>query len=164
MGQDRHYAKSAKAPTDAQREGDLSTSVYGFVSLALLSGVYLAYLVWAYVPDRVLEGWGLTHHPNKYWAIALPAFAVMTTIFYVVTYIGLGLVATAAPGSLSSVTDRYARPIDGAMLLQLGSPEATPAHADMDVSVASRLLYSSGGEGGASGGGGAVCDRRDAAT
>ncbi|KAM3514016.1 hypothetical protein MY11210_002333 [Beauveria gryllotalpidicola] len=54
---------------------------YGFV-LYLLSGLaFLAYLLWSYLPSPFLHGLGIYYYPDRWWALATPAYLVMTLVY-----------------------------------------------------------------------------------
>lgn len=44
------------------------------------------YLIWAYVPDALLQASGFTYYPSKHWAVALPAWLCATVVWVYWTY------------------------------------------------------------------------------
>ena len=54
------------------------TALYGFVAWIGTHICYAMFLLWAYVPEHVLQELGVTYYPNKYWAVALPSHALVT--------------------------------------------------------------------------------------
>jgi PIG-P len=38
------------------------------------------YITWAYIPDNILHSYGITYYPDKYWAIALPAWLCASVV------------------------------------------------------------------------------------
>ncbi|KAK9811567.1 hypothetical protein WJX72_006033 [[Myrmecia] bisecta] len=61
--------------------GASSVEVYGFVGWTTSIVAYVAFLIWAYLPDQSLRALGITYHPDKYWAIALPAWVSVAVVF-----------------------------------------------------------------------------------
>lgn len=70
-------------------------AVYGFV-LWLVSYIFLIlYVVWAFIPDKWLHSIGLTYMPQKYWAIAIPAYLfTVLLLFGFVIYPSINLLIT----------------------------------------------------------------------
>ncbi len=38
------------------------------------------YILWAYIPNSVLESYGIYYYPSKYWAVALPTWVCVTVV------------------------------------------------------------------------------------
>ncbi len=71
---------------------------YGFVLYLASSLAFLMYILWAYLPSPILRGLGITYYPDRWWALAIPAWIVMVLIYiyvalacYNVEYLTLGL-------------------------------------------------------------------------
>ncbi len=54
---------------------------YGFVLYLFSSFTFLIYLLWSYLPSPFLHGLGIYYYPDRWWALALPAFLVMTLCY-----------------------------------------------------------------------------------
>lgn len=54
---------------------------YGFVLYLFSSMVFLMYLLWAYLPSPILHVLGIYYYPNRWWALAIPAFIVMLVCY-----------------------------------------------------------------------------------
>ncbi|KAG9256008.1 Golgi CORVET complex core vacuolar protein 8-domain-containing protein [Emericellopsis atlantica] len=54
---------------------------YGFVLYLFSSLAFLIYLLWAYLPSPFLHVLGIYYYPNRWWALAVPAFLVMTVVY-----------------------------------------------------------------------------------
>ena len=54
---------------------------YGFVLYLTSFLVFLMYLLWAYLPSPFLHALGITYYPDRWWALAIPAWIVMLLIF-----------------------------------------------------------------------------------
>ncbi len=70
-------------------------AIYGFV-LWLVSYVFLmVYIVWAFISEEYLHFFGLTYWPQKYWAIAIPAYIFTAfLIFGLIIYPSVNLLIT----------------------------------------------------------------------
>jgi hypothetical protein len=54
---------------------------YGFVLYLFSSLTFLIYLLWSYLPSPFLHALGIHYYPNRWWALATPAFLVMTLCY-----------------------------------------------------------------------------------
>ena len=85
-----------------------SQEVYGFVGWIVTFIAYFAYLAWAFVPEAWLEAIGITYYPDKYWAIAVPAW-LLAAIFFTLLIYAFGSMAMNPPlDSRQTFTDSYA--------------------------------------------------------
>ncbi|KAI9899228.1 hypothetical protein N3K66_005689 [Trichothecium roseum] len=79
---------------------------YGFVLYLFSSFAFLIYLLWAYLPSPFLHALGIYYYPNRWWALAVPAFIVAALCY---TYVALGAynveVLTEGMASLGTVVD-----------------------------------------------------------
>jgi hypothetical protein len=51
------------------------------------SGVaWVAYMLWAWLPDETLARLGVTAYPDRYWAVAAPALLVAVVCSYTTVY------------------------------------------------------------------------------
>jgi phosphatidylinositol glycan class P protein len=83
---------------------------YGFVLYLFSSFAFLIYLLWAYLPSPILHALGINYYPNRWWALAVPAYIVMVIIFI---YVSLALynteVLTLPLNSLETIVDEAAK-------------------------------------------------------
>lgn len=86
-----------------------SRAIYGFV-LWLVSYLFLfVYLVWAFLPEEWFHPLGLTYWPQKYWAIAVPAYITTgTLLFAFIIYPSMNLIITPRLNDPRLVTDEIA--------------------------------------------------------
>ena len=79
---------------------------YGFVLYLFSSFAFLIYLLWAYLPSPFLHALGIYYYPNRWWALAVPAFIVAALCY---TYVALASynseVLTESMASLETVVD-----------------------------------------------------------
>lgn len=59
---------------------------YGFTLYLVSSLVFVVYLLWSFLPSPFLHSLGIYYYPNRWWALAIPAWAVM---FMVYIYVAL---------------------------------------------------------------------------
>ena len=52
--------------------------LYGFFSWNLSAVCFIIYNVWAFVPNSVLNDFGIYYIPDKYYAIAIPLWFAVT--------------------------------------------------------------------------------------
>ncbi|XP_020248903.1 phosphatidylinositol N-acetylglucosaminyltransferase subunit P-like isoform X2 [Asparagus officinalis] len=88
-----------KANGFARQHGPKPSEVYGFVGSITTVIATVIYLVWAYTPEPWLHSVGITYYPNKYWALAIPAFAMVSVVLGMVFYLGLNFMVTPPPTS-----------------------------------------------------------------
>ena len=55
--------------------------IYGFVSWVGSFLVYLLFLIWTYVPEKILHSFGIYYYPDKSWALAISSVICMTLLF-----------------------------------------------------------------------------------
>ncbi|GAB7362435.1 hypothetical protein MBLNU230_g2757t1 [Neophaeotheca triangularis] len=60
---------------------------YGFALYLLSSVLYTIYNLWAFLPSPFLHQLGIHYYPNRWWALAIPAWAVMGVVWI---YVALG--------------------------------------------------------------------------
>ncbi|KAF2114980.1 PIG-P-domain-containing protein [Lophiotrema nucula] len=54
---------------------------YGFALYLASSAAFLMYILWAYVPSSILHQMGIHYYPNRWWALAVPAWLVVTVLY-----------------------------------------------------------------------------------
>ncbi|KAI9479795.1 hypothetical protein LPJ78_003411 [Coemansia sp. RSA 989] len=94
-------AEDAAAPSTPTFE------YYGFVVYLVSLAAFILYLLWAYLPDEALEAVGITYYPDRYWAVALPAWWLMAVGFICLFNIALNMYNTPLLSSPDNITDPY---------------------------------------------------------
>ncbi len=61
------------------------------------------YLFWALTPDAQLQAMGIHYYPNRYLAVAVPAWSIVTFLCWSLAVTGANLCATAPPESYESL-------------------------------------------------------------
>lgn len=83
--------------------GPKPLEVYGFVGTISTVVSTVIFLVWAYVPENWLHSVGIYYYPSKHWALAIPAYLMVSVVLAIVFYIGLNFLATPPPTSYSTM-------------------------------------------------------------
>ncbi|KAI0126412.1 PIG-P-domain-containing protein [Xylariales sp. AK1849] len=79
---------------------------YGFVLYLFSSLTFLIYLLWAYLPSPFLHALGIFYYPNRWWALAVPAFLVMLIVYIYIALASYNTEYLTVPlGSLETVVD-----------------------------------------------------------
>eukprot|EP01079_Euglenida_sp_SAG-EU17-18_P001283 gene1283-424_t len=123
-----------------------SGEIFGFVLWVCSIIAYGSYLLWAFTPQSWLHGAGITYYPDKYWAVAVPAYLLVACIYYFLAYHALYLYNCESldslrnfalpPGDSAPPAERLA----GSTLSNPGKASVPPA-AEIDIVAANVLLY-----------------------
>uniref|UniRef100_A0A7S1I5M2 PIG-P domain-containing protein n=1 Tax=Eutreptiella gymnastica TaxID=73025 RepID=A0A7S1I5M2_9EUGL len=123
-----------------------STEVYGFVSFLLTMVAFAMYLFWAYVPETWYVSYGITYYPDRYWAVAVPAWVFMAVGFYLVVYYATYLTNTPGLDDWRTITDNYAKG-EQPTLGDLSKDTTILPVADIPISVVNRIMHQNSARG-----------------
>ncbi|KAK0523610.1 hypothetical protein OC835_006206 [Tilletia horrida] len=102
---------SSSTPAHLRRPPPLrsasSSEYYGFALFTFSTVLWLAWIVWALVPQGVLEAWGVLWMPSREWAFLLPAWSMGAMLFAYAAYLSLNIMNTASPHELKSFVDEH---------------------------------------------------------
>jgi hypothetical protein len=73
----------------------------------LTSFSFIAYLLWAFLPDTILNRFGIYYIPNKYFAIAVPTWIGMSTWLMIMAYVAYSMSHTHSKSSYFTMQDRH---------------------------------------------------------
>lgn len=86
-----------------------STEVYGFVVWISASLCLVLYLLWAYLPPSLLHSLHITYYPDRYWAVAVPAYLSLLPLFLCFTYVSYNLYRTTPLSDIAALEDGWTR-------------------------------------------------------
>nr|DAD48617.1 TPA_asm: hypothetical protein HUJ06_018554 [Nelumbo nucifera] len=85
----------------SEEHGAKPSEVYGFVVSISTVIITVIFFIWAYLPEPWLHYVGITYYPSRYWALAVPAYALVTVLLAMAFYFGLNFMATPPSTSLN---------------------------------------------------------------
>lgn len=112
-------------------------SVYGYALYIGSNMLFFLYLVWAVVPEQFLhEKLGLTYWPLKYWAIAIPIWALTAVaVFVFIIYPAINMLMTPNIDDIKTITDQYS------LVQSEHVPGGIPPVSDIPITDVCRKLY-----------------------
>jgi len=116
-----------------------TSDVYGFTIWIASWFLWALYMVWAFVPDSIIQSWGVTYYPDKYWAVVIPLWLILLVPFLAMFYTLLNLSKTNSIDSKYAYTDDKA--ISPPPATYRAPPGALPQIHDMDLDQVNRMLY-----------------------
>ena len=137
-----HSPRSAVDLPEASPSPTPIRAVYGFVFYVIGCLSFFIYLVWALLPEWLLEDLGLTFLPQKYWAVAIPIYlGVCFFLFVFVFYPSLGLCVTPLSDDIRNVVDEHAiyRPQAEFESQEIGTGKVAPI-SDVELKTYLRLI------------------------
>ncbi|GMN39112.1 hypothetical protein TIFTF001_008334 [Ficus carica] len=93
------------------------------------------FLIWAYVPESWLHSVGIFYYPSRYWALAVPTYAMVTIVLALGFYIGLNFMSTPPPTSLNTIFDEFSREPSTFKLSKEGDENDQPIEPISDIGI-----------------------------
>ena len=119
--------------------GSTNLAAYGFVWYLATFLYYILVLVWGFLPEPLLHELGITYYPQKYWAVAVPAWGCLSGVFAVLTYCACNFISAAPLDSPQSYRDEHS---DAPILEQdLSATDSMPPIGDLHVEEWNKLLF-----------------------
>eukprot|EP00388_Colpodella_angusta_P008085 GDKJ01022353.1.p1 GENE.GDKJ01022353.1~~GDKJ01022353.1.p1 ORF type:complete len:128 (-),score=4.39 GDKJ01022353.1:27-410(-) len=118
----------------------VSTETYGFISWLVSFVAYGLYMIWVFVPDDVLESFGVHYHPSKFWALSLTMYFPISVLFVPFISIAGNWIQTPhfdSPNNLcleSTVLEYNDETLDSSV----------PAVGEMSISEVNHFIYGTG--------------------
>jgi hypothetical protein len=81
--------------------------LYGFFSWNLSAIVFIIYMIWAFVPDSILNSFGIYYIPDKYYAIAIPLWFAVTLFTALQLYVTICMYCTPSIESYETLQDKH---------------------------------------------------------
>lgn len=84
-------------------------AIYGFSLYLIFHSLFLIYVVWAFVPDRILaDVFHLNYLPDKYFALYIPVLVLnATAVFAFLVYPLVNMRLTPSLNSPSTIRDKF---------------------------------------------------------
>jgi hypothetical protein len=83
---------------------------YGFVLYLFSSLAFLTYLLWSYLPKPLLHALGVYYFPDRWWALAVPSFLVMSLCYIYVALAAYNTEVLTVPlSSVETIVDGAGR-------------------------------------------------------
>ncbi|KAJ6808477.1 phosphatidylinositol N-acetylglucosaminyltransferase subunit P-like isoform X1 [Iris pallida] len=125
----------------AHDNGPKPGEVYGFVGSITTVIATVVYVVWAYTPEPWLHALGITYYPSKYWALAIPAFAMVTVVLGLLFYVGLNFMITPPPTSYNTMFDEYSRESSSIISSEGGGEKPIEPISDIGIDKINDLMF-----------------------
>ncbi|CAA6668174.1 unnamed protein product [Spirodela intermedia] len=135
--------------------GPKPSEVYGFVgaiSTVIATGelikmkqrivqILIRFLVWAYTPEPWLHALGITYYPSKFWALAVPAYAIVANILAMAFYLGLNFASTPPPTSFATLFDEHTREPSALVASEDGVEKPIEPISDLSIAEVNDLMF-----------------------
>ncbi|XP_044470526.1 phosphatidylinositol N-acetylglucosaminyltransferase subunit P-like [Mangifera indica] len=121
-----------------------TSEVYGFVGSITTVVTTVLFLVWAYVPQRWLHAIGISYYPSRYWALAVPAYAMVTVVLALSFYIGLNFMSTPSSTSLNTMFDEFSREPSNSVSVPEGDEQPIEPISEIGIHKINALMFNNG--------------------
>jgi phosphatidylinositol N-acetylglucosaminyltransferase subunit P len=115
-------------------------AVYAFVGKISSTLLFFIYVVWALSSDAFLHRLGISYYPDRYYALILPAYLLVTIVFVVSVYVGYNMMNTNDITSRFTISDEYSRDISP-IFHQCNNIDGIPDFGDIDPVYISAALF-----------------------
>ncbi|XP_058104189.1 phosphatidylinositol N-acetylglucosaminyltransferase subunit P [Magnolia sinica] len=125
----------------SEEHGLKPSEVYGFVGSISTIVTTAIFLAWAYIPECWLHYLGITYYPSRYWALAVPAFAMVTVFLAIGFYLGLNFMVTPPPTSFDTIYDECSREPSSFVAAAEGAEQPIEPITDIAISHINDLMF-----------------------
>ncbi|WCJ42922.1 Phosphatidylinositol N-acetylglucosaminyltransferase subunit P [Euphorbia peplus] len=122
-------------------QGPKTSEVYGFVGCITTIVATVIFLVWAYVPESWLHSIGIFYYPDRYWALAIPTYAMVTIVLALGFYIGINFLSVPPPTSINTIFDEFSRDPTRSVPLIDGDDQPIEPIADIGIDKMNILMF-----------------------
>jgi len=116
-----------------------SSIIRAFVAWICTHLCYTLFILWAYLPDPVLNDLGVTYFPSKYWAVAMPCHVLVSFAIMYLLYWFYNLMRLPQLRAFQNVMDEYSKAPDEKLW---GQGEHIPRIYDLQITSVNAALYS----------------------
>ena len=116
-------------------------AVNGFIAYLLTWASFLIFIVWSGVAEETLHSVQFTYYPDKYWAVAVPAFFTMLAYYYISTYLLMYLRNTKPLTDMFYLTDNQAKGAKPTLGTLAEVEASVPPITDIPVVVTSKVFF-----------------------
>ena len=117
----------------------MNTGIYGFVAWIGTHLCYAVFLLWAYLPERVLHDLGVTYYPSKYWAVAVPCHLLVSIAAVYLMYWFYNMMRLPPLESFHNIIDQYSKDPDDIPAWFQG--DGIPPIYDLPIPSVNAVLY-----------------------
>jgi len=135
-----------------------SSIIRAFVAWICTHLCYTLFILWAYLPDPVLNDLGVTYFPSKYWAVAMPCHVLVSFAIMYLLYWFYNLMRLPQLRAFQNVMDEYSKAPDEKCAVDIlpyapwspaacccavwGQGEHIPRIYDLQITSVNAALYS----------------------
>ena len=117
--------------------------IYGFVAWIAIHILYSLFLLWSYLPVQIMHDLGVTYHPDKHWALALPCFVLVSLFTTLVFYASYTLIQLPPLESMNTIIDEHARMPQDRDLNAWSHDEMIPGAVDLPITFVNKVMSES---------------------
>lgn len=118
-----------------------SRAIYGFATYVVSYILFFVYVVWAYIPEEVLESAGLVYLPQKYWAIAIPTYFPFTIICGLMFVAGMNYRLVPDFSETRAFSDSYSIMLDDDVIVLDENDTMLPSVSDIPINIVNIHMF-----------------------
>ena len=99
------------------------------------------FVLWAYLPERVLHRLGVLYYPSQYWALALPCHLMVSVAALYAAYWIYNLSRLPPLDDFANVIDEFSNAPDERDLAARGQQERIPPIYDLPITHVNAVLF-----------------------